>query len=61
MGSSPMYEGGRKESDRLEKLPISEYEQVTCWFRVGLLNLKHWKFDEEDMSHTCPMDISQGN
>jgi len=40
MGSSPMYEGGRKESDRLEKLPISEYEQVTCWFRVGLLNLK---------------------
>ena len=23
-------EGGRKESDRLEKLPVSEYEQVTC-------------------------------
>ena len=23
-------EGGRKECDRLEKLPVSEYEQVTC-------------------------------
>ena len=39
MGSSPMCEGGRKESERLEKLPVSEYEQVTCWFRVGLLDL----------------------
>ena len=34
------HEGGRKESDRLEKLPVSEYEQVTCWFRVGLLDLR---------------------
>ena len=43
-----MCEGGRKESERLEKLPVSEYEQVTCWFRVGLLDLgEHWKFDEE--------------
>ena len=33
-------EGGRKESNRLERLPVSEYEQVTCWFRVGLLDLK---------------------
>jgi len=33
-------EGGRKESHKLEKLPVSEYEQVTCWFRVGLLDLK---------------------
>jgi hypothetical protein len=31
-------EGGRKESNGLEKLPVSEYEQVTCWFRVGLLD-----------------------
>jgi len=31
--------GGRKESDTLEKLPILEYEQAMCWFRVGLLDL----------------------
>jgi hypothetical protein len=30
----------KKESDRFEKLPVSEYEQVTCWFRVGLLDLE---------------------
>ena len=32
------------------KLPVSEYEQVTCWFRVGLLDCRavEWKFDEED-------------
>jgi hypothetical protein len=40
MGSSPMCEGGRKESERLEKLPVSEYEQVTCWFRMGFLDLE---------------------
>ena len=45
--SSPMCKGGRKEGGKLEKLPVSEYEQVTCWFRVGLLDLKHWKIDEE--------------
>jgi hypothetical protein len=30
------YEGGRKGRNRL---PVSEYEQLTCWFRVGLLDL----------------------
>ena len=34
------YEGGRKGSNRLEKLPVLEDEQVTCWFRVGLLDLE---------------------
>ena len=34
------YEGGRKGSNRLEKLPVLEYDQVTCWFRVGLLDLE---------------------
>jgi len=33
-------EGGRKASDGFKKLPVSEYEQVTCWFRVGLLDFK---------------------
>jgi len=39
-GDACAYEGGRKGSNRLEKLPVLEYEQVTCWFRVGLLDLE---------------------
>ena len=39
-GDMCAYEGGRKGSNRLEKLPVLEYEQVTCWFRVGLLDLE---------------------
>jgi len=50
-----MCEGGRKEGDRLEKLPVSEYEQVTCWFRAGLLDLRN---NGNLMKSTCPMDIS---
>ena len=39
-GNTCAYEGGRKGSNRHEKLPVLEYEQVTCWFRVGLLDLE---------------------
>ena len=39
-GNACAYEGGRKGSNRLEKLPVLEYEQVTCWFRVGLLDVE---------------------
>ena len=33
-------ESGRQENDTFEKLPVWEYEQVTCWFRVGLLDFQ---------------------
>ena len=38
-GNTCAYESGRKGSNRFKKLPVLEYEQVTCWFRVGLLDL----------------------
>jgi len=63
-GEACAYEGGRKGSNRLEKLPVLEYEQVTCWFRVGLLDLetmvKLSKFIEHGTQHpaTIPTSIN---
>jgi len=37
-GDTCAYEGGRKGSNRLEKLPVLEYQQVTCWFSVARIS-----------------------
>ena len=47
-------EGGRKEGDKFGKLPVSEYEQVTCWFRVGLLDFGPTATNPERRKPRCP-------